>query len=337
MSKPYFRQVPNFEYVSRVKGEQYLNEYVTLKNLFKKAKLREDIFESLNYFERYAIKGDERPDNVAAKFYNDPTLDWVVLLSNNILNIQEEWPMTTQTFEKVMLEKYGSYETLQSGIHHYETLEIRNSLGLKVLQAGLKVSPTWKTNGNFIEGLNSAIVNISATDNGDGVTPSRTVTVFMANAIPDIQLGSQVTISGVPEREYNGQFVITEIYPNGFAYDLPSIPNVINPVLSTARTAQVIYNISENSLSTGNAYYYEYWDSGLGYSVLKPSTDFVIGITNYEYEIAQEDAKRNIYLLKPIYLNVIYNDLDELMPYKKGGAQYVNSTLKRADNIRLTS
>ena len=337
MSKPYFRQVPNFEYVSRTKGEQYLNEYVTLKNLFKKAKLREDIFESLNFFEKYSIKGDERPDNVAAKFYNDPTLDWVVLLSNNILNIQEEWPMTTQTFEKVMLEKYGSYETLQSGIHHYETLEIRNSLGLKVLQAGLRVSPTWKTNGNFIEGLNSAIVNISATDNADGVTPSRTVTVFMANSIPDIQPGSQVTISGVPEREYNGQFVITTIYPNGFTYDLPSVPNVINPVLSTARTAQVIYNIPENSLSTGNAYYYEYWDPGLGYSVLKPSTDFVVGITNYEYEIEKEEAKRNIYVLKPIYLNVIYNDLDELMPYKKGGAQYVNSTLKRADNIRLTS
>ena len=337
MSKPYFRQVPNFEYVSRTKGEQYLNEYVTLKNLFKKAKLREDIFESLNFFEKYSIKGDERPDNVAAKFYNDPTLDWVVLLSNNILNIQEEWPMTTQTFEKVMLEKYGSYETLQSGIHHYETLEIRNSLGLKVLQAGLRVSPTWKTNGNFIEGLNSAIVNISATDNADGVTPSRTVTVFMANSIPDIQPGSQVTISGVPEREYNGQFVISTIYPNGFTYDLPSIPNVINPVLSTVRTAQVIYNISENSLSTGNAYYYEYWDPGLGYSVLKPSTDFVVGITNYEYEIEKEEAKRNIYVLKPIYLNVIYNDLDELMPYKKGGAQYMNSTLKRADNIRLTS
>ena len=337
MSKPYFRQVPNFEYVSRTKGEQYLNEYVTLKNLFKKAKLREDIFESLNFFEKYSIKGDERPDNVAAKYYNDPTLDWVVLLSNNILNIQDEWPMTTQTFEKVMLEKYGSYEALESGIHHYETLEIRNSLGLKVLQSGLRVSPTWKTNGNFIEGLNSAIINISATDNADGVTPSRTVTVFMANSIPDIQPGSQVTISGVPEREYNGQFVITAIYPNGFTYDLPSVPNAINPVLSTARTAQVIYNITENSLSTGNAYYYEYWDPGLGYSVLKPSTDFVIGITNYEYEIAKEEAKRNIYVLKPIYLNVIYNDLDELMPYKKGGAQYVNSTLKRADNIRLTS
>lgn len=329
MSKPYFRQVPDFEYVSITQGEQYLNEYVTLKNLFKRAKLREDIFENLAFFEKYSIKGDERPDNVAAKFYNDPTLDWVILLSNNILNIQDEWPMTTQTFEEVMLEKYESYETLQSGMHHYETLEIRNSLGLVVLKSGLRVSPTWRTNGNFIEALNSAIQSISA--------ESTTITVIMENEIPDIQQGTQVTISGVPEVEYNGQFVVTSVLQNGFTYELSAPPNVVNPVLSTARKALVIYNIPENALNTGNAYYYEYWDPGLGYSVLTPSTDFVRAVTNYEYEIEKEEAKRNIYVLKPRYLNVIYNDLDELMPYKKGGAQYANSTLKRADNIRLTT
>lgn len=337
MAKSYFRQVPNFEYVSRTKGEQYLNEYTTLKNLFKRAKLREDIFENLNFFEKYSIKGDERPDNVAAKFYNDSTLDWVVLLSNNILNIQDEWPMTTQTFEQVMLEKYGSYETLESGIHHYETLEIKNSLGFTVLQSGLRVPPTWKTNGNFIEARKSTILNISATKNADGLTPSNTVTVFMTDTIPNIQVGTQVTISGVPQKEYNGQFIITALYTNGFSFDLSFVPDVINPLPPNFRGAQVIYNVPENSLSTGNAYYYEYWDPGLGYSVLKPSTDFIRTVTNYEYELEIEEAKRNIYVLKPRYLNVIYNDLDELMPYKKGGVQYVNSSLKRADNIRLTS
>ena len=60
-----------------------------------------------------------------------------------------------------------------------------------------------------------------------------------------------------------------------------------------------------------------------------------LGITNYQYEMKKEDAKRNIYLLKPEYLNVVFNDLDEIMPYKKGAVQYVNDTLKRGENIRL--
>ena len=95
----YFRQVPNFEYVSRDIGDKYISEYIPVKNLFKRGKLREDIFANLQFFEKYSIIGDERPDNVAYKFYDEETLDWVVLLSNNILNIQSEWPMTQRTFE----------------------------------------------------------------------------------------------------------------------------------------------------------------------------------------------------------------------------------------------
>ena len=58
-------------------------------------------------------------------------------------------------------------------------------------------------------------------------------------------------------------------------------------------------------------------------------------VTNYQYEIEKEDDKRNIFLLKPEYLNVIFNDMDKIMPYKKGAAQYVNSTLKKGENINL--
>ena len=58
-------------------------------------------------------------------------------------------------------------------------------------------------------------------------------------------------------------------------------------------------------------------------------------VTNYQYEMKKEDAKRNIYLLKPDYLNIIFNDLDDIMPYKKGAAQFVSDTLKKGENIKL--
>ena len=58
-------------------------------------------------------------------------------------------------------------------------------------------------------------------------------------------------------------------------------------------------------------------------------------VTNYEYESKIEDKKRNIFLLKPRYLNVVRDDMEEIMAYKKGSSQYVNGTLKRGENIRL--
>ena len=334
----YFRQVPNFEYVSRTAGEQNISDYIEVKNLFKRGKLREDIFGNLTFFTKYKIIGNERPDNVAYKVYNDETLDWVVLLANNILNIQSEWPLTQQAFDKVMFEKYGDYETLYGGIHHYETTAIVNSNGVTVLPAGLRVPNTWNTNGNFIEVNNTKIGQIFS---GNGVTPTTTVTVTVNNGIFGLSVGSQVTINNVVEKVYNGTFVVTSaLIPFGdgravsFTYELTSTPNVATPTLADPRTEEVLLTI-ESPNGTGNSYYYEYYDDGLGYSVQIPRDSFVRTVTNFEYENELEENKRNIFILKPRYLNVVFNDMDDLMPYKKGGTQFLSPTLKRGNNIRL--
>ena len=91
MAKNYFRNIPDFEYVNRTKDGQFISNYTQVKNFFKRGKLREDIFQDLTVFEKYSVKGDDRPDNVAFEIYGDANLDWVVLLSNNIVNIQNEW------------------------------------------------------------------------------------------------------------------------------------------------------------------------------------------------------------------------------------------------------
>jgi hypothetical protein len=338
MTKPYFRQVPNFEYVSRTAGEQNISDYIQVKNLFKRGKLREDIFGNLSFFTKYKIIGNERPDNVAYKNYNDETLDWVVLLANNILNVQSEWPLTKQAFDKVMLERYGSYETLYSGIHHYETTGIVNSNGVTVLPAGLRVPNTWNTNGNFIEVNNTKIGQIFS---GDGITSTTTVTVSLNNGIFGLKVGSQVTINNVAEKIYNGTFIATSAYSSSkdgptikFTYELSSAPNDASPTLADPRKEEVLLTI-ESPNGTGNSYYYEYYDEGLGYSVQLPRDSFIRAVTNFEYENELEENKRNIFILKPRYLNIIFNDMDDLMPYKRGSIQYLSENLKRGDNIRL--
>ena len=58
-------------------------------------------------------------------------------------------------------------------------------------------------------------------------------------------------------------------------------------------------------------------------------------VTNFQHELKVNDDKRRIFLIKPIYLNVVFDDLEEMMQYKEGSTQYVSESLKRADDIRL--
>ena len=134
----YFSEVPNIEYVSRLPDAK-ISDYITVKNFFKRGFLREDIFQNLAFFTKYSITGNDRPDNVAFEIYQDSTLDWLVLMANNIVNIQNEWPLSNRDFDELMLDKYGSYDTLFNGIHHYETLEVTDARGVKIVNAGLKV------------------------------------------------------------------------------------------------------------------------------------------------------------------------------------------------------
>ena len=90
----YFNELPNLQILNRTKNKVSNDETLIIKNFFKRAKLREDIGSISSAFEVYMINGDERPEQIAEKYYGDPELDWTILLANNITNINNEWPLT---------------------------------------------------------------------------------------------------------------------------------------------------------------------------------------------------------------------------------------------------
>jgi hypothetical protein len=137
---PYFRELPNLEYISVFKERNFNNEYTLAKNLFKRPKLREDLAKVVTAFEYYQIIGNERPDQIAEKYYSNAELDWVILITNNITNYNEEWPLDNDSLYKYMLDKYGSEEELEQ-VHHYETVEYKDDLGRVLIQGGLQVDP----------------------------------------------------------------------------------------------------------------------------------------------------------------------------------------------------
>jgi len=130
----YFNYIPDFNYVDRNPNAK-LGDQVKVKNLFRRIKLREDIFQDTTVFEKYQIRGDDRPDNVANQFYGRPDYDWIVLVSNNIVNIQTEWPMPQNTFDSFILNKYGTYQNANA-VRHYETREVKNTQGVTIVPAG---------------------------------------------------------------------------------------------------------------------------------------------------------------------------------------------------------
>ena len=134
----YFEELPDISYVSLLPKTGNNDERITVKNIFKRAKLRSDIDQAITGFSYYQIPENTRPDVVAQNIYGDPELDWVILITNNIMNVRNEWPLSNNDLYDYMLEKYGSVEKINE-VNHWETIEIRDDYTRILLRSGLEV------------------------------------------------------------------------------------------------------------------------------------------------------------------------------------------------------
>ena len=154
----YFKQLPNFDYISRINERRSNRDYLEVKNLFRRPVIREDIFTNFMSFTKYKIEGDERPDQVAYNVYGDEDLDWVVLLANNIINVRDEWPMSQGDFNNYLSEKYGDTGGADL-IKHYETIQIKDSKGKIFVPKGKIVDSTFKA--TFLDSGTNQLVEVS--------------------------------------------------------------------------------------------------------------------------------------------------------------------------------
>tara|TARA_B100001059_G_scaffold186283_2_gene188193 strand:+ start:7740 stop:8387 length:648 start_codon:yes stop_codon:yes gene_type:complete len=212
----YFRQLPNIEYQNFLTSSTGSQDYLLLKNIFLRGKLRDDLQSNFTVFQKYNIRGDERPDQIAYNVYGASEYDWVVLVTANIINYQNDYPITVQQLYDYVIDKYG---TAANNINHYVSTEVRDSSGRLIYPAGVVVAP------NF------------------------------------------------------------------------TIQNPDNP-----------------------------------FQTISP----IVGITNFEYETNKNDKKREIFILRPSYLNQFLNDMRDISKYGFN-SEYVNADTIRAANTKNTS
>ena len=129
----YFRELPNLNYQSTSSDRSSSEDYVVVKNIFRRAKLRDDLKYIFTSLVDYYIRDGIRPDQVADAIYGDPELDWVVLTSANIINVRDEWPLDSYEIYNYSLNKYGND---LNQIRHYETTEVKDSSGRLILPKG---------------------------------------------------------------------------------------------------------------------------------------------------------------------------------------------------------
>jgi len=95
-------------------------DYTVAVNLMIRNKLRDAVENDVTIYYPYTVPEGMRPDVLSYQYYGDTIYTWTIYLVNNILDPYWEWPLSYKDFRGYVSSKYGSVETSQSQIHHYE-------------------------------------------------------------------------------------------------------------------------------------------------------------------------------------------------------------------------
>jgi VCBS repeat-containing protein len=321
----YFRELPDLEYQSFLSDRQRSNDYVRVKNLFRRGKLRDDISNVLTVFDKYQIPDGYRPDNVAEELYRSAEYDWVVLISAGITNVRDEWPLSDADLYNYAYQKYGEelYAT-----HHYITKEVKDSGERIIMNEGKLVNniiqlpyPSYypeigpeeidiKTNmsqnliyGNLFIHDDSTIIKTE--DYGTfEIDNENNIWVYQIdlNSLQNLEFfDNEATV--VDTLQY--------IAVDGYLKKI-TIETKVNEVNNEL---EIEFLTDSESINSTQVSYVTYYDSittsyATSYNITTP-------VSNYEYEVELNNQKRGIYILKPFYLQQFVNDNRDIMRYKK--------------------
>jgi hypothetical protein len=113
----YFKEFPTVNY-----DIDKSNQSLLLTNLTLRFRILDVLKDRGVVFYNYDVKDSDRPDIIAEKLYGDGTLDWIILLTNDIVDPYYDWPLTQSNLENFITTKYGSISVAQANTHHYERI-----------------------------------------------------------------------------------------------------------------------------------------------------------------------------------------------------------------------
>lgn len=137
----YFRELPNIEYQNFIGHTSGSQDYILMKNIFLRGKLRDDLKVNFVNFDKYIIGDGERPDQIAEKLYGNSGYDWIVLISAGITNIQDQFPLSSQQLYDYVTEKYGVEGA--NDVRYYHTTEVRDKNNRLILPADIVIDPNF--------------------------------------------------------------------------------------------------------------------------------------------------------------------------------------------------
>ena len=327
------------------------NQLRTAVNVLRRVKTRSDLLMDYALFYNYETKEGETADIIASKVYGSSKYHWVVCLMNNIIDPIFDFSLGSQEFEKYLEGKYGSLPRAQgtmATLHspgggtsdtHLPEYTIISSSTVTESQLRDPVdhgSLWWTIDNNGGENNTTRIAIPTQESIFANIEPGDTVQLLLPPECYNsdsldyrkLAYASKQKVLGV----YRGKRDDTSVPMGGFGN------GSVHQVVVTDFDSSALFAFDDINLGGAPPDGYTYLSSGIhhferdyynensGY-LLKKGLEISAGeyldsdipisekriVFNADYEISQNENKRNLFMLRPEYLSEFVSEFEKLM------------------------
>lgn len=289
MTERYFEKFPLIQYSNN-----------TVVDITRRAVLLNRVSQNPYAFYDYDISDEERADQFANRYFEDPYQAWILYITNKIVDPYYEWYMSEKEFTEFVVKKYGDLYLSQRKIKYYVN-DYTNSEEITV--GGYNaLTPCMKKYWEPIYGVGSNIVSyqrkkIEWTHSTNKIISyGVSNTSFIKDEIVDIVFDANNTGKGQVLAGKNNNVYLQHVYGT--------------------------YYVSNTATITGNSYIYG-TESGVNTVFTStaalanniPEDEFVYWkpVTYYEYEYDKNEYNKSIRVLDKDYAQQISDNLKQLM------------------------
>lgn len=229
----YFNKFPKTVYTL----DEYRTGQIT-PEIFRRTKFLTEFTDNFAFFDEYDIEDGETPEIVADLVYNDPTLHWIILQANEIVDPRFDWPLDSNNLKRYAEGKYSNI----NAIHHYEdnsgnivnaNLTITSSAEFANFQVGNVITNVSSSGNAFITAKDSSSsINVTVYGGGfvtgDRISLSNNSQITANIALSTIISGTLVTNIGYEIIENETKRRIRIIKPQAIAEIINEFESTIN-------------------------------------------------------------------------------------------------------------
>lgn len=250
-------------------------------NVIAKVRFKESVLKNAALFYPYNVEDNERPDQIAERYYGDARYDWVVYMSNNIVDPYYDWPRSDDEINKLLIDKYSTLQNAQRMVSHYAVNydtddRVVSTAAYDSFSAGIK--KYWAP----ILGYNDQVINYQRKVLDHYVETNRVIS--LTGTFSGLTLDQYITFGGA----------------TGF--------------VSFASATNVIIRHTTGSWTTGASSFGTISNvTTIVENIPIDEEDYWMPVTVYERVHKENEDKKTIQLLAPNYIDLIEHDMKELL------------------------